>query len=170
MAGGILISPATRDWHGPPTLYHRISRWPLLGNLFVRLLIFPVGLLVMNAGVRSVFHRGRVPRNYRQRTYLSLLLRPDTWRANADDLCRFNDYLKENSREYGWIRHPLLAIVGDYDRVVSNETHTLVLKKQIPHLEIVSIAQSSHLPHHEAPESVACLIRRFCRNMEITSN
>jgi len=111
-----------------------------------------------------------VPRNYRQRTHLSLLLRPDTWRANADDLCRFNDYLKENSREYGWIRHPLLAIVGDYDRVVSNETHTLVLKKQIPHLEIVSIAQSSHLPHHEAPESVARLIRRFCRNMEITSN
>ena len=50
--------------------------------------------------------------------------------ANADDLCCLNDYLKENSREYGRIRHPLLAIIGDHDRVVSNEIHTLALNRQ----------------------------------------
>lgn len=170
VAGGILLSPATRAWNLPPALSNRISRWPLAGTLFVRLLVLPIGSLVMGVGVRSVFHRGKTPRNYRQRTHLNLLLRPDTWRANADDLCRLNDYLKENSREYGRIRHPLLAIIGDQDRVVSNEIHTLGLRQQIPHLQIVSIAQSGHLPHHEDPEAVARLIRRFCRNMGITSN
>ena len=170
VAGGILLSPATRAWNLPPALSNRISRWPLAGTLFVRLLVLPIGSLVMGVGVRSVFHQGKTPRDYRQRTHLNLLLRPDTWRANADDLCRLNDYLKENSREYGRIRHPLLAIIGDHDRVVSNEIHTLGLRQQIPHLQIVSIAQSDHLPHHEEPEAVARLIRRFCRNMETTSS
>ena len=170
VAGAILLSPATRAWNLPPALSNRISRWPLAGTLFVRLLVLPIGSLVMGAGVRSVFHRGKTPRDYRQRTHLNMLLRPDTWRANADDLCRLNDYLKENSREYGRIRHPLLAIIGDHDRVVSNEIHTLGLRQQIPHLQIVSIAQSGHLPHHEEPEAVARLIRRFCRNMETTSS
>ena len=170
VAGGILLSPATRAWNLPPALSNRISQWPLAGTLFVRLLVLPIGSLVIGVGVRSVFHRGKTPRDYRQRTHLNLLLRPDTWRANADDLCRLNDYLKENSREYGRIRHPLLAIIGDHDRVVSNEIHTLGLRQQIPHLQIVSIAQSGHLPHHEAPKAVARLIRRFCMNMETTSS
>ena len=165
--GGILLSPATRDWNRPPTLYYRISRWPLVGNLFVRLLVFPVGSLAMGAGVRFVFHRGRAPRDYRRRTQLDLLLRPDTWRANADDLCHLGDYLKETSEDYGRIRHPLLAIIGDHDRVVSNEIHTLALKKQIPHLQIVCIAQSGHLPHHENPQAVARLIRRFCMDVKL---
>ena len=46
------------------------------------------------------------------------------------DLCCLNGYPKENSREYGRIRHLFLAIIGDRDRVISNGIHILALNWQ----------------------------------------
>ena len=170
VSGAVLLAPATRSWYAPSALYNRISRWPVIGSLFIRLLVYPVGVLMMDSGIRSVFRRGRTPAGYRERTGVDLLLRPASWRANADDLVLLNQYLSQQSGRYDGIRHPVMAIIGDHDTIVSNEIHTLALKKQLPQLEIVSVADSGHAPHHEHPEAVSRLIQKFGSAVSITSN
>lgn len=170
ITGAILLAPATRSWFAPSSLYNRISRWPVVGALFGYLLVYPVGSLLMDSGIRSVFRHGRVPDGYRQRTGVDLLLQPQSWRANADDLCLLNDYLKSRAHMYDWVRHPVLALIGDHDTIVSNEIHTLALKRQMPQLDVVSMADTGHAPHHEHPAAVARLIREFVNGLNITSN
>ena len=170
VSGVVLLSPAAHTWHSPAALYNRISRWPLVGFLFVHLFVFPLGYLGLNAGIRSVFRRGRVPAEYRRRTAIDLLLRPHTWHANADDLCLLNAYLKNQGMLYGWIRCPMMSVIGDFDTVVSNEVHSMTLKRQLPRLSIVSLSDCGHAPHHEHPAAVCRLIREFSVTIQPTSN
>jgi pimeloyl-ACP methyl ester carboxylesterase len=166
----VLLSPAAHTWHAPAALYNRLTRWPLIGQLFTWLMVFPLGYLGLDTGIRSVFHRGKVPAGYRRRTAIDLLLRPRSWRANADDLCLLNPYLASQGRSYGWIRHPIMSIIGDYDTVVSNEIHTMTLKRQLHSLSVVSLAECGHAPHHEHPEAVCRLIRDFIESLGPTNS
>jgi pimeloyl-ACP methyl ester carboxylesterase len=168
--GMVLLSPAAHSWHAPPAIHNRVSRWPLLGAAFVHLLVFPLGYIGLDGGIRSVFHRGRVPPDYRRKTGAELLLRPSSWRANADDLCLLNEYLASQGPTYRWIRHPAMAIIGDHDSVVSNEIHTIGLKRQIPGMSVICLAECGHAPHHEYPDTVCRLIREFIGTLSITSN
>ncbi len=166
IAGAVLLSPATSPWPSPAALHNRISRWPLVGPLFVNLLVYPLGSLALDRGIRSAFYRGRVPEDYRRRSAIDLLLCPRSWRANADDLCLLSGFLEPQSRLYEMIRHPLLAIIGDHDNVVSNEIHTVGLKRKAPQMQVVSLAECGHAPHHEHPEAVTRMIREFAASLE----
>ena len=116
-------------------------------------------------GIKTVFFEGKVPSKYRRKTGIDLLLRPRSWLANADDLSLLNDYLKYQEQFYHWIKHPMLAIIGDQDIVVSNQIHTESLSQQAKQLEVVELSQMGHAPHHSAPDSVVSSILSFTRKI-----
>ncbi|MGI9318163.1 MAG: alpha/beta fold hydrolase [bacterium] len=166
VAAAVLITPATHSWDSPPALYNRISRIPLIGTLLAYTAVLPFGRHFVDEGIKSVFFDGEIPKSYRRKTGTDLLLRPHSWLANADDLSLLNQYLKYQEQFYDWIKHPMLAIIGDHDKVVSNEIHTDSLSQQAKHLEVVELPQMGHAPHHSAPDSVVSSIVSFVHRLK----
>lgn len=165
VAGAVLITPATHSWDTPPALYNRISRIPLLGPLFAYTAVLPIGKYFVDQGIETVFFDNNIPKGYRRRTGIDLLLRPHSWLANADDLSLLNKYLKYQEQFYDWIKHPLMAIIGDQDEVVSNDIHIGSLSQQTRQLEVVELKQMGHAPHHSAPDTVVASITSFARKV-----
>lgn len=166
IAAAVLITPATHSWGSPPALYNRVTRLPLIGALFAHTAVMPFGKHFVDEGIKTIFFKGEVPSKYRRKTGIDLLLRPHSWLANADDLSLLNDYLKYQEQFYEWIKHPLLAIIGDQDTVVSNEIHTQTLAQQAQHVQVVELPNIGHAPHHSAPDTVVTSIVSFTRRVD----
>lgn len=60
----------------------------------------------------------------------------------------------------GCIRNPLLAVSGEHD-ILFNHPHTDLLRRELPHADIVRLADCGHNPHWEAPEHVSRLIAHW---------
>jgi pimeloyl-ACP methyl ester carboxylesterase len=94
-----------------------------------------------------------------------LSLRPDAFLANAEDMRGLSDFLAIQSRRYGEIRRPVLAVTGEQDRIVPAWNHADRLVRQIPHMEHIELEDTGHALHHALPERVAGLIASFSRRL-----
>ena len=138
---------------------------PLLGHIFTRALIYPVGNLMMNNVIRSVFTPDPVPFGYKERTGIVLTLRPHSFRANAQDIRELSGFLGQQSKHYDAIEKPLLLITGDADSVVPPRNHAKKLMKQVRHAELVILQNTGHAPHHSQPEVIVDLIQNFAQKV-----
>lgn len=166
----VLIAPATHSWGGPPATYNRISRIPAIGWLFRWTLVLPIGNLVLNHGLRSVFYRGEVPDGYRRQAGIDLVLRPRSWHANADDLCLLDDFLRTQERRYPEVKVPVLAITGARDKIVLNDIHVGGLKGALTELRVVEMAETGHSPHQSHPQRTVEEIWKFVENNRVTTS
>ena len=157
----ILLAPVSHPWPTPPSWYNCVSKIPVLGWLFTHILVLPIGQLSLNAGIQSVFYKKKVPDGYRTQGAIDLLLRPLSWRSNVDDLFYLKQYVKSIYAEYSQITLPVLSIIGEEDRIISNTLHTEALARQIPTLTVHRLPECGHAPHHSEPAKVLEYIYRF---------
>ena len=61
-AGLVLLSAPTHPWPANPGWYNKLAVRPLIGELFLRTCVYPLGLLLANGSSRSVFKPQTVPR------------------------------------------------------------------------------------------------------------
>lgn len=163
--GGVLLAGGSHPWEGGVAWYHDVAGVPVLGELFARTLVYPLGRLLLESAVRSVFAPNPVAEGYSERTGVRLSLRPDSFLANAEDLCGLSDFLAVQSTRYGEISQPVLAVTGEADHIVPAWNHAARLLRQIPHLEHIELAETGHALHHARPERVARLIASFSRRL-----
>jgi pimeloyl-ACP methyl ester carboxylesterase len=76
-----------------------------------------------------------------------------------------SDYLAIQSRRYGEIRHPVLAVTGEQDHIVPAWNDASRLVRQIPLMEHVELEGTGHALHHAHPGRVAGLIAAFSRRL-----
>jgi pimeloyl-ACP methyl ester carboxylesterase len=164
VAGGVLIGGTSHPWKGGVAWYNHLAAVPILGDLFARTLLYPVGNLMLDNGIESVFRPNPVTTDYQDRTGVILALRSQSFLANAEDARRLSNFLGQQSRHYENIRTPLLLITGDSDTVVPPWNHAERLAKQVPHAEMVVLANTGHAPHHSHTDRVAQLIEQFARH------
>jgi len=160
VSGLVLLAPVTHDWgSGGTAWYNALAAPPVLGTAFSQLLPI-VGPAQVKGGISSVFKPVPAPPGYFENSGISLLFRPQNFRANARDVTALQQELGAQSARYGELRVPVIVFSGSQDTVISPKLHVGELKKQVP-VELVILEHEGHMPHHGEGEAVAEAIRRL---------
>jgi pimeloyl-ACP methyl ester carboxylesterase len=165
-AGGVLLAGVSHPWKRAVAWTNAIAGVPVLGRVFAHTLVFPAGQLLIEGGVAEVFHPELPPPGYLQRTGVELVLRPDDYYFNAQDVRLLSEYLEAQSQEYHRLRQPLLVIHGTRDDIVPAWNHTDRLLKVVPEIEVIRLAGAGHGLHHTRTERIAELISDFSRRVQ----
>lgn len=161
VAGGVLLSGVAGHWAGPLGWTYQLGDMPLLGPLFAWTLVYPLGRLMLEAGVREVLAPARPEAGHARRTAVALALRPRTFITNVRDTNSLSEYLQLLSPRYDGIRQPLLLIHGEADQLVPWWNHGRRVLPVVPHCEVVLLKDAGHAPHHSHGAQVASEIMGF---------
>jgi pimeloyl-ACP methyl ester carboxylesterase len=153
--GGVLIAPALRAHVGEAAFYNHVTGWPLVGTLLTRIVVPTLGPGALESGSASAFHPVEPPENYVEDVRLRLILRPETWRANAADMARVNISLEEQETRYSEITQPVIIVASDGDTVVYTNRHSVPVAEVLPQGELRLIEGEGHNPHHRHAGDVA---------------
>ena len=164
--GLVLVSAATHPWEGPPSWYNRMVRLPIVGSLALNTCVVPLGQVFVSAGVAKNFDPNPSAPNYAEKVGTALLLRPDTFRANADDTVMLKEFVREQSKRYHELTMPVVIVTGDQDGTVSPYIHSFPLHETVPDSELVLLEGVGHMPHHVEQAAVINAVRRFAGRRE----
>jgi pimeloyl-ACP methyl ester carboxylesterase len=154
VAGLQLLCPVSHPWPGGIDWYYRLAAMPALGAVFSWLLPLPVGTLQMPMSIRSVFAPNAPPTAYAERAAIPLILRPQAFRANGEDVAALFAHASERAGQYGRIACPVAIITGLDDRTVWPGIHTFWLGREIPDCTVDLMPGVGHMPHHQHPDKV----------------
>lgn len=157
--GLVFLAPATHPWNGGVAWYYRLAALPVIGELFCRTLALPAAERLAPASMRNVFAPAAVPQGYDAGIGVELLFRPQSFRSNAMDIAAFNRHLTEQSRHYGKITQPALAITGDQDTVVWPSIHSKGLERDLPNCRLIELPGAGHMPQHTHTDEIVALIK-----------
>ncbi|WP_342361001.1 alpha/beta hydrolase [Terrarubrum flagellatum] len=155
VAGLVLISPVSHPWPGGISWYYEPAAHPWIGPIFANTLTLPMGLIGMKAGAASAFAPQAPSADYLERAKIPLVLRPQEFRANAEDVAALKPFVTKQAPRYREIIAPVAIITGDADSVVSPTIHSKALSEQIAGAELTVLRNVGHAPHHFAPDIVA---------------
>lgn len=159
--GLVFLAAASHPWPGGKTSwYYDLTVTPLLGPVFANTLALPAGLIRMRQSVACVFSPNPVPDRYIERAGIALVLRPDTFRANAEDVSGLYEHVAKIQPAYRNIAAPAVVITGDRDTVVYEEIHSYGLKRDIPGAELVQVKNLGHKPEWVAPDLVVAAVEK----------
>lgn len=148
------LAPATHPWPGGVDPLYRLAVAPLIGRLFVATTVAPIGRMILDRTIAAVFAPDPVPEDYRRRIGAELVLRPATFRANAEDVADLKDHVILLSPRYREIAVPCLVVTGTQDPIVWPSIHAEGLVRDIAGARLVRLDGVGHMPHHAARDRV----------------
>ena len=154
VSGLMLLSPVTHPTIESVGWYAPILTTPVVGSLFTRFLMLPLGRILTAPGVRAVFAPQQAPANYVERAAVVLLLRPGELTANAEDLAGIKAFVAAQAPRYGEIKAPTTVVSGDADGIVSYRLHTEMIAPMLPNGTLIVLPGIGHMPHHVAADAV----------------
>lgn len=155
----VLISTASHPWQAPVELSYRLDGTPVIGPLLRYTLVTPLGHLVAEDGVRSVFSPAPVAPAYAQAP-LALSLRPASYQANAEDIRTLKPFLAFQAPRYPRLSVPLILLVSDEDNAASPAIHSRRLAAAVPGAELIDVMGGGHPLHFTRPQVVLEAIDR----------
>ncbi len=161
MSGLLVLAGATHPWKGPVAWYHRVLAKPVLGSIFLWLIVLPFGRLLASAGVQSTFTPDSAPDGYEEALGLSLLFRPGHFRNNSVDTSNLRSHLARQSTQYEGITVPTIIVTGNRDQTVLAKLHSYALHEQISGSELIKLQGVGHMPHHVRPDVVIDALQRL---------
>jgi pimeloyl-ACP methyl ester carboxylesterase len=162
-AGLILLAAVTHPWHANPGWYNKLASVPCLGPLFLRTFVYPLGLLLVDGALRSVFKPQSVPEEYRRRAAIQLVLRPRIFYCNARDLALLERFITAQVPRYVDRTMTTVIITGDRDAMVSPQINARALAATLPSAKLILLENVGHMPHHAAPEVVTAAVEQLCQ-------
>jgi pimeloyl-ACP methyl ester carboxylesterase len=159
--GVLFLAPATHPWPGGVDWYYTLAAMPVIGWLFTRLLVLPIGLRRLERGTLGVFRPNARPADYIEKTGPALVLRPGAFRNNAIDVAGLFAYVVSAAPRYREIAAPVVIITGDSDDVVLEELHSRGLARDIPGAELITIRNLGHKPDYIANDVAIAAIEKL---------
>jgi pimeloyl-ACP methyl ester carboxylesterase len=150
--GLVLIAPVAYEWPGGVDWYNYWSANPLSGWLFNNVIAQPFAGASVKSGMEAAFAPSIPPEGWMEKSEVSLAARPDSLRANGEDLVAAKREVAEQQDRYWEIKVPVAILLGDGDKVVSPLIHGMALAQVLPNARIDVVQGSGHLPHEAAPE------------------
>ena len=163
----LFLAPVAYPWPGGVKWYYTLTSWPIIGHLFANTLALPAGLKMVEMGSRCVFLPNKMPDDYVEKTGPSLVLRPKSFRANAQDIASLLGYLENTWPRYKQIKAPTIIISGDKDNVVFPYIHSNGLAWHIKGSELISLDNMGHKPDYAAASIVEAAVEKLSGNKEI---
>lgn len=152
-AGVVLVAAATHPWPGGVAWHYTAAAHPLVGALFRRTLVAPMGLRAIDQGISAIFAPQAAPPGYATAIGAALLLRPAHFRANAEDMVGLHPFVTAQAPRYGEIDVPVGIVSGTADTIVP-DLHSRTIHAQLHHSRLTLLPGIGHMPHHAATASV----------------
>jgi pimeloyl-ACP methyl ester carboxylesterase len=166
VAGLVLLAPPTHPHLRLMTRLYAALAMPFAGWLFAHTLMLPFAAAAFGSGVRAAFRPQVPPPKYLKRTGALLLLRPETFLANARDMAGLQAFLARQEARYGTLKAPTLIVTGDRDPVVPPPHHALALAAAVPSAKLIVLPGVGHMPHHAAPELIVAAVEELIASSE----
>jgi pimeloyl-ACP methyl ester carboxylesterase len=157
-AGLVLISPVTHPWRGGIAWYYNLATMPVVGALFARTLVLPLGLALIGKATKAVFAPQRAPDNYIRSAAISLVLRPKQFLANARDVAGLKDFVAAQAPRYPDLLAPTVVVTGDRDTTVSPKIHSRAVAAALPNARLIVLEGVGHMPHHTAVDIIVSAV------------
>lgn len=154
----VLLGAVTHPWPGGIAWYYHLTVKPWIGGAFMRLVTIPFGYLFLDKAMASVFAPSPEPAGYLDTAKIRLLFRPDSFRANAEDVSALFDAVTRLSPRYGELQMPVVAFHGTGDTVSFASLHSEPMPKAAPKGRYVPLPGVGHMAHHAAPEKIVGVI------------
>lgn len=152
--GVMMLAGVSHPWRSQPAFHNRWPAVPVLGDVFLHTLAAPGFAFASSQAVARNFTPNDPPADYKGRAGLSLLVRPDNWRANAEDMRNLAAFLAVQKNRYDELRMPMVIISGENDTSVSPQIHAMRLNKQVAGSKLILLPNTGHSPHHAHPDAV----------------
>lgn len=152
VGGLVLIAPVAYEWPGGVDWYNYWSANPLSGWVFNNLIAQPFAGASVRSGMAGAFAPNMPPEGWLNAAEVSLAARPESLRANGEDLVAAKREIVGQQARYAEIKVPVAILAGDSDLVVSPTIHAMKLAQVLPNARIDIVAGVGHLPQEIAPE------------------
>ena len=154
VAGLVMLAPVAYPWPGGVGWYNELVTKPVIGPLLAYTVTLPLGYLLTESGARGAFLPQVMPDDFVANTATPLLLRPREFLANARDLVRLKQAVREQASHYGEISAPTVVISGDVDKTVSTDVHSRPFAAAVPNAKLVVLPGVGHMVQNAAPDLV----------------
>jgi pimeloyl-ACP methyl ester carboxylesterase len=161
LSGLVLLAPVTHPWKGGINWYNKVMAIPVIGRVFAHTVAVPLSLLLLEAGVASVFAPQPAPADYVRRAAIRLLLRPAQFVANAQDIAALRAFVTAQVPRYCEIGVPTVVVTGSQDGTVAPHLHARAFTAAVPHAQLVMLAGVGHMPHHVRAEMVLAAVEQL---------
>lgn len=160
VSGLVLVAPVALPFPREYALpwYWSFGLKPPVLWFLTRTVAAPLGLYYLPRMGGTVFKPQDAPADYVETSRAALVLRPDTMRANIEDLVALPDALDVQSLRYGTITAPTVVVAGDADPVVLTEQQARPLSRKIPGATLVVLPGIGHMIQIVAAEALAAEI------------
>lgn len=153
VSGLVLLAPVSYPWKGEPAWYNQLALAPVAGPLFRRLIVPVIGPRMAKASLGGAF-----PDGYFDDAEVRLLFRPQTFKANAEDLTYLKPAIREMSPHFGALTMPAIILADDGDPTVSTAIHARPLAAAMPEAELRLLPGAGHMIPHSRTQAVLTAI------------
>jgi pimeloyl-ACP methyl ester carboxylesterase len=154
VAGLVMLAPVTHPWDGGVGWYNALVTKPVIGPLLAYTITLPLGYFLLTPGAREVFLPQVMPDDFVADTATPLLLRPREFLANASDLVRLKQAVREQVSRYGEISAPTVVISGDVDKTVSTNIHSRPFAAAVANARLIVLPGVGHMVQNAATDLV----------------
>ena len=154
LAGLVMLAPVAYPWPGGAGWYNELVTKPVIGPLLAYTITLPLGYFLTESGARTVFLPQVMPDDFVTNTATPLLLRPREFLANAWDLVRLKQAVREQAPRYGEISAPTVLISGDADKTVSTDIHSRPFASAVANARLIVLPGVGHMVQDAAPDLV----------------
>jgi len=154
IAGLVMLAPVTHPWDGGVGWYNALVAKPVIGPLLAYTITLPLGYFLLAPGAREVFLPQVMPDDFVDDTATPLLLRPREFLANARDLVRLKQAVREQVSRYGEISAPTVVISGDVDKTVSTNIHSRPFAAAVANARLIVLPGVGHMVQNAATDLV----------------
>lgn len=166
-AAVVSLAGGAYPWPGPIDLKWRFPTWPVVGRLMVEVLPMPVARFVLEETAAAAFDPDPVADGYLENAPVPLALRPDSYRANAEDVRLLKGFLAAQSANYDRLHLPVVIVHGTGDKVVSPTIHSVALDAIAPDSDLTLIQGAGHVLPWSHPKEVIEAIAFAMRKAEL---
>jgi pimeloyl-ACP methyl ester carboxylesterase len=154
VSGLVLLAGVTHPWPGGVAWLNHLVAAPVIGPLVAYTVILPLGYFLIDAGVTAVFAPQAPPPDYDTRTGVRMILRPQEFIANVQDIVDLHAAVTAQSPRYGEIKAPTAIVAGDADRIVYTDIHSRGIYKMLPDATLAVLPGVGHMVHFAATDTV----------------
>ncbi len=163
VAGLVMLAGASNPWDGDLGTLYAVNSSAIGGATVVPALSAFAPRGMVEGIVADIFAPQDPPEGYIKAIGAGLTLRPESLRANAQQVNGLLPHIVDMVPRYGTITAPTEIVHGDADDIVPLAVHSVPLSQQIPGARLTVLEGVGHMPHHARPQDVTDAIDRAAR-------
>ena len=167
IAGLILVSAPSQVWDGGLGTLYAINSSAFGGAFILPIISAFAPAAQVRATMEGIFAPNPVPDGYDAHVGAELVIRRDSFRANARQVSALKAELAAMVPRYGGLSLPVEIVHGDADTVVPLAIHSAKLVDHIPGAVLTVLPGIGHMPHHSAPQAVVDAIDRAATRAQL---